>query len=181
MNEADNKTIHLVQPGERVIVDVYDAEMEIAVREPETSLIRHMYNAWRLAKGIATSPTARLFNAFNLAINPDDLRYVSRAGVGWPYSIEKRAFGFRTHESLATEQLRYSRLAVVLSECESSEMAAYEGITEVAGGDEVSYRRLCLPVLGNDAKVSGIYVILRPLFGDCLSVPWTEPSDAARS
>jgi len=181
MTQVDDKTIHLTQPGERVIVDIYDAEMEVAVREPETSLIRHMYNAWRLAKGIAASPTARLFNAFNLAVNPDDLRYVSRAGVGWPYSIEKRACGFRTHETLATDQLRSSRLAVVLSECETSEQAAYEAITEVAGGDEVSYRRLCLPVLGNDGSVSGIYIILRPLYGDCLRVPWKEPSDAARS
>lgn len=180
MNKTFIRTMHLVQAGERITIDIYDAELEIAVREPETSLIRHLYNAWRLADGLGVAPSAQIFSAFKLAMNHEHLRYIFCANVGWPYSIEKRTAGLRTYENLDTTRLRNSRLAVVLAECEDSKQAAYEGITEVAGGDEVLYRRACLPVLGDDGNVSAVYVILRPLHGDCLTVPWKEASDAAR-
>lgn len=180
MNKIFTRTMHLVQAGERITIDIYNAELEIAVREPETSLIRHLYSAWRLADGLGVTPSAQVFSAFKLAMNHDQLKYIFCANVGWPYSIEKRTAGFRTYEHLETAHLRNSSLAVVLAECEDSKQAAYEGITEVAGGDEVLYRRACLPVLGDDGNVSAIYVILRPLYGDCLAVRWKEASDAAR-
>lgn len=177
MNEPVTKTVHLFEGHERLSVNIYSAENEVFVRETQNSIIWHMYDAWRLLDGIGVCPGADKYSAFDLA-GPEHMRCIIRANAGWPYSLERRDGGLPTHETLKMTTMRNTYLASVLSGCEETGQAVYEGITEIHKGEETLYRRICLPVMGRSGKVEGIYIVFRPLRGEYLPAPRMEVHDA---